>query len=107
MLSALLRFMSRSSFLYVFDRLTWRQSYLTQAFADLHVPLNISGAFYVNPSHQTFNIHQTGYGSGELQDDEGTIHRRVRPRGERDYLQCHVRELRQLDYVPELRFHNR
>jgi hypothetical protein len=37
----LLRFMSRSSFLYVFDRLTWRQSYITQAFEDLHVPLNI------------------------------------------------------------------
>jgi hypothetical protein len=42
MLSALLRFMSRSSFLYVFDRLTWRQGYITQAFEDPHVPINIS-----------------------------------------------------------------
>ena len=40
--SALLRFMSRSSFLYVFDRVTWRQSYITQAFEDLRVTLNIS-----------------------------------------------------------------
>ena len=40
--SALPRFMSRSSLLYVFDRLTWRQSYITQAFEDLHVPINIS-----------------------------------------------------------------
>src|SRR5579875_1065270 len=98
--------MHRSHSRYQVDRLRRVQRHATQALKHQMIPVQILGTLQIEPAHQALDKHYTGRRSGELQDMEIAVHRRVRPRAEWYDLDRHVGQPRQFDEQAQLAAHD-